>query len=142
MAEFSECDDIIDTRDVQERMEELLEALDLDANGDPNEYDDGDEKPEPLPEDERAELEEELRELNELKADVEAYSGDSFESGITMIADSHFVEYAKDYAEDIYGAEVAEAAWPFDNIDWAGAARDLQQDYTEISFRGYDFWVR
>lgn len=142
MSEFTKYDDIIDSRDIQERIEELYLELDLDASGEPNQYDEGDEKPEPLDDDVRAELEEELRELEELKSDVEAYSGDSFESGITLIADSHFEEYAKEYASDIHGSVVTEAAWPFDNIDWEGAASDLQMDYTSVTWDGYDFWVR
>jgi hypothetical protein len=142
MSEFTKYDDIIDTRDIQERIEELYEELDLDSNGEPNEYDEGDEKPEPLDEDERTELEEELRELLEFKAEVEAYSGDSFESGVTLIADSHFQDYAKEYAGDIHGAEVTEAAWPFDNIDWEAAADDLRMDYSEVEWDGYSFWVR
>jgi hypothetical protein len=139
---FSEYDDIIDTRDVQERIEELCEELDIEEDGTPHEYDEGDEKPEPLDDDVRAELEEELRELLELKAEVEAYSGDTFESGITMIANSHFVQYAQDFAADMHGDALHENAWPFDNINWEGAASDLQMDYTEVSFRSYNFWVR
>ncbi len=141
MSEFTEYDDTIDTRDMQERIEELYAELDLDADGEPNEYDEGDEQPEPLDDDVRAELEEELRELEAFKAEVEQYSGDSFESGITLIADSYFEEHAKDYAADIHGSE-AMSSWPMDNIDWEGAASDLQMDYTQVSFRNYDFWVR
>lgn len=142
MSDFHEFDDIIDTRDVQDRIEELRIELDLDEDGNPNEYDEGEQRPEPLDADEQAELEEELRELLELKSEVESYSGDRFEDGATLIADSHFEEYAKELAEDIHGSAISEAAWPFDNIDWAGAAEDLQVDYTQIEFRGYDFWVR
>lgn len=142
MSDFSEYDDIIDTRDVQERIEELRDELDIDEDGNPNEYDEGDGKPEPLDDDERAELEEELRELLELKSEVEAYSGDRFEDGATLIAESHFEDYAKELAEDMHGSVISEGAWPFDNIDWEGAADDLKVDYTEIQFRGYDFWVR
>lgn len=143
MSDFSKYDDVIDTRDIQQRIEELYDDLDLDANGEPNQYDEDDVKPELVPGEElRAELEEELRELEELKAEVEGYSGDRFEDGVTLIADSYFVDYAKEYASDIHGAAVTEAAWPFDNIDWDGAADDLRVDYTQVTWDGYDFWVR
>lgn len=142
MTDFSEHDDIIDTRDIQERIEELQGELDLDEDNEPNEYDDEDERPKPLDPDVKSELEEELAELSELKREVSAYSGDQFEDGVTLIAESHFEDYAKELAEDLHGDAIREAAWPFDNIDWEAAADDLKVDYTEVEFRGYDFWVR
>jgi hypothetical protein len=141
MSGFTQYDDIIDTRDIENRIEELRDELDIDENGNANEYDEGDVKPDLPGEDERAELEEELRELLKLKEDVESYSGDSFESGVTLIADSYFEEYAQDYAADIHGSE-AMSSWPMDSIDWEAAASDLQMDYTEVEWGGYSFWVR
>jgi hypothetical protein len=142
MTDFSENDDIIDTRDVQERIEELQQELDLDEDGEPNEYDAEDERPEPLDPDVKSELEEELEELMELKREVSSYSGDRFEDGATLIAEEHFEDYAKELAEDLHGEAIRQAAWPFDNIDWDAAADDLKVDYTKVEFRGYDFWVR
>lgn len=142
MSDFSEHDDIIDSRDIQERIEELQQELDLDEDNEPNEYDDEDERPKPLDPDVKSELEEELAELSELKREVSAYSGDQFEDGVTLIAESHFEDYAKELAEDLHGDAIREMAWPFDNIDWEGAVDDLKVDYTEVEFRGYDFWVR
>lgn len=142
MSDFSEHDDIIDSRDIQERIEELQQELDLDEDNEPNEYDDEDERPKPLDPDVKSELEDELAELSELKREVSAYSGDRFEDGVTLIAESHFEDYARELAEDLHGDAIREAAWPFDNIDWEEAADDLKVDYAEVEFRGYDFWVR
>jgi hypothetical protein len=142
MSEFTQYDDTIDSRDIEERIKELREELDIDENGEPNEYDEGDEKPEALADDVRDELEEELRELLELKQDIEDASGDRCEYGITLIADSYFEDYAREYAEDIHGSALSEAAWPFDSIDWESAASGLRRDYTEVEWGGYSFWVR
>jgi hypothetical protein len=44
-------------------------------------------------------------------------------------------------AEDI-GAIDRDAGWPLGFIDWDAAAAALKMDYTEVSIRGYDYWIR
>ena len=61
--------------------------------------------------------------------------------GATLIADSYFITYAQEFADDI-GAINSEAAWPLYHIDWNAAARDLQQDYTSVTIDGRDYWIR
>jgi hypothetical protein len=58
-----------------------------------------------------------------------------------MIAESDFVEYAQELAEDI-GAIDRNAKWPLHHIDWAAAAEDLKQDYQEVEFDGDTYLVR
>ena len=126
-------DDIIDSRDVIARIE-ALQAL---------------RQPGPVPEgllpDEdyerpQDELFHELATLEALAEEAADYSED-WEYGAVLVRDSYFVEYAMELAEDIGAIEDA-ARWPNYCIDWERAARDLQMDYTQVTFDGVDYWVR
>lgn len=120
-------EDIIDSRQVIERLEELTSQWAVHAN-DPSEP--------ALDEDEIAELET-LRSLVETAAD---YS-DDWEYGATLIRDSYFKEYAMDLAEEL-DLIPNEGQWPASCIDWDQAARELQMDYTAVDFDGVTYWVR
>jgi hypothetical protein len=110
-------DNIIDSRDVIERIEELQDIENLD-------------------EDEQ----EELVALNALQQEAESYSQE-WSHGATLIRDSYFITYAQGFAEDI-GAIDREASWPCYCIDWEKAAEDLKQDYAAVDFDGERYWVR
>lgn len=115
--EISNNDDIIDSREVIERIEEL-EA-----------------------DDERTDDEsEELKALQALAADAEGYA-DDWRHGAALIRDSYFETYAQEFAEEI-GAINGEARWPNSCIDWEQASRELQMDYTSVDFDGVTYWVR
>lgn len=116
---ISSYDDVIDSRDVIERIEEL-----------------SDEDYGPLDRDERIEL----KALHDLVRQATNYS-DDWEYGATLIRDSYFIEYAKDYAEDI-GAVSLDRVWPSNHIDWQAAAQELHQDYTSVEFDGVTYWLR
>lgn len=109
--------DIIDSRDVIARIEEL----------------EGDES--------RSEEEaEELAILKALAAEASGYAPD-WEYGATLIRKTYFVQYAEELAEDI-GAIDRNAKWPLNHIDWESAAYQLEQDYTEVEFGGVPFLIR
>lgn len=112
-------DDIIDSRDVIARIEEL-ELFDEDDE---------------LDEDDR----EYLKALKELADEAEGY-GD-WSHGETLIRHSHFVEYAEQLAEDI-GAVSESASWPNNCIDWDQAAEELKVDYMSVDFDGVEYWMR
>lgn len=59
----------------------------------------------------------------------------------TMIADDHFEDYARSFAEDI-GAVESDARWPACHIDWPAAADSLRGDFQSVSFLGRDWWIR
>lgn len=125
--------DILDSRDVEERITELEEARDADL-----------EPGAELTEEQRkawdtSEEGEELAALLALREEAEGYS--DWQHGATLIRDSWFIEYAKQYADDIGRVEGA-ASWPYNHIDWEAAAEDLQQDYTSVEFDGVVYWVR
>lgn len=82
----------------------------------------------------------ELKMLKEFADEAGSYSED-WKYGATLIRDSYFRQYAMDFADDI-GAINKDASWPNDCIDWERAARELQMDYTAIDFNGVDYWVR
>lgn len=119
---ISNSDDVIDSRDVVERIEELRAELD-DETGTAGD-------------DEKAEL----LALEELQEAARGYCPD-WEYGATLIRDSYFKEYTQELADDI-GAIDHNAGWPCNCIDWDEAARQLQIDYTSVEFDGIAYWVR
>lgn len=122
--EITNSNDIIDSRDVIERIAGLEEMLC------PAEESDGTDN------DERAEL----AALVALRDDAESYAPD-WEYGATLIRDSYFEDYAEELARDCGMIEDA-ATWPNNCINWEEAARLLKQDYTEVDFDGVSYWVR
>jgi hypothetical protein len=135
-------DDLIDSRDVIARIEELTDerAAIVDATDDEDEN-------EEYREAARAELTEwdednldELQSLQDLAKQGEDYAAD-WQYGETLIRDSYFKEYAMELADDI-GAINSEASWPNTCIDWDQAAKELQMDYSSIEFDGTTYWVR
>jgi len=161
---ISNFDDLVDSRDVISRIEELesdrqslvdmiaeaeeelVDAVDdtsVIADFEPNIVD----KLKEEIEESRKELEEwdesdDAEELEILKslAEEASYSPD-WAYGKTLIRDSYFEEYAQQLAEDI-GAINREASWPNDCIDWSQAAEELQQDYSSVDFDGETYWIR
>ncbi|MGW8177616.1 MAG: hypothetical protein ACWGQW_02305 [bacterium] len=112
-------EDIVDTRDVIDRISDIEVMLEDD-----------------LDEWEREDYEDELRELTELAAELpnEAHYGEP------LIRDSYFIEYAQQLADDL--GYTSGVDWPFDCIDWDLAADELKIDYICVNWGGVDFWVR
>lgn len=81
----------------------------------------------------------EYKALKELEEQAEGYS--DWKYGATLIRESYFTDYAQQLAEDI-GAVNADATWPNNCIDWDQAARELEQDYTQVDFDGVTYLVR
>lgn len=118
-------DDVIDSRDIITRIEYLEEqAEEADADWDE------------LSAEEQAELTA-LRTL----AEEGSNNAEDWSYGATLIRDSYFQTYAEELAEDL-GLLTHEDQWPYTCIDWEAAAQALQQDYTNITFAGVDYWVR
>lgn len=132
--DISNSDDIIDSRDVINRIEELEEARN-DFVEDDGGLLAGDRWREAEPDDYN-----ELISLRALAEEAEPYCPD-WEYGEALIRDSYFQEYAEQLADDI-GAIDADAGWPVRCIDWAQAAAELQVDYTPVEFDGVTYWVR
>ncbi len=152
MTDISNHDDIIDSRDVIARIEELEAELaerheagqfassfdDWIANSRDNSNpiyaafpDDG--------HDVQCDIEE-LYKLRALAEQASGYAAD-WQHGETLVRDSYFETYAQELAEDI-GAVDRNASWPNTCIDWEQAARELQMDYTSVDFDGVTYWIR
>lgn len=58
-----------------------------------------------------------------------------------MIPEYDFEDYAQELAEDI-GAISSDHSWPNYCIDWSYAARELAYDYSLVTWRGVDYYVR
>lgn len=140
MSDIDNNQDVIDSRDVIARIEELQGERELlldslqDAESDEyaparRELDDWE-----------TEYGQELADLEALAKEAEGYAAD-WHYGEALIRDSYFTEYAQQFAEDI-GAINRDAGWPNSCIDWDEAAAELQQDYTAVDFAGVTYWVR
>jgi hypothetical protein len=129
MREITNSEDIIDSRDVEERITELDDQR--------SEFD-------PSGTCERAVLDEdeadELTALLKLREEAEGYSED-WKYGATLIRDSYFRAYAEELADEI-GAINSDQTWPLNHIDWEAAADALKEDYTAVDFDGVEYWVR
>jgi hypothetical protein len=133
--EISSSDDVIDVRDVIERVEHLEPIrepgpVDLGSEDNENSQDD---------------LFAELSGLEKLLDELKGYGGDEQWRGdwypITLIRDSYFKDYAQQFAED-NGAIENNGRWPNYCIDWDRAAHDLQADYSSVEFDGVTYWYR
>lgn len=135
-------EDIIDSRDIIKRIEELDdERADLVAAIEEAESDGLSLRK--VREDLAEWDQENASELNSLKAladEAEGYAPD-WHHGETLIRYSYFKEYAMELADDI-GAVPANLAWPLNCIDWDQAARELQMDYTAVEFDGVTYYIR
>jgi len=114
--------DIIDSRDIIERIAELEADRDDENVG--------------LLECESAELEA----LTALADEASDYAPD-WQYGEVLIRDSYFEDYAQELAEECCEM-LSDLSWPYTCIDWEKASRELQMDYTAVDFDGVTYWVR
>ena len=150
-------DKILDTRDLQKRLEELeglrnaLQSAiaELDAHKlkeRPEDEDGQDEYDDDMLDLERAvndchldfgeEEESELAELETMRDEISEWR-----HGETLIRDDYFEDYAMQLAEDI-GIIKRSMPWPTCHIDWAEAASALQMDYSTVDYQGETYWYR
>jgi hypothetical protein len=114
MSNIDNSEDILDSRDIIERIDELESSNQLDDD--------------------------EAHELEALKSLADEASGSpDWTYGGTLIRDSYFEDYAQELAEDC-GMIPKGLSWPC--IDWEQAARELQMDYFSVNFDGVDYWIR
>lgn len=132
MSTIDNTEDVLDSRDIIERIEELetmLEGLgsmgDADMQGLADEW-------------------QEMQALKALAKECEGY-GD-WEYGETLIRSSYFVEYITDLIHDCYEMpkEMHSGQWPYCHItiDYEAAARDAEHDYMTVDFNGQEYLMR
>lgn len=134
--DVSNSDDMIDSRDVRARIEELeSERSDLADAMDAEDYQlSAKEELEDWDEENAAEL----KSLHALEEQASGYA--DWDDGATLIRDSYFKDYAMQLAEDL--GSMPTDTWPLRCIDWDQAASELQQDYTSVDFDGITYWIR
>lgn len=141
--EITNTDDVIDVREVTERVEYLEAQPTKDDDGACYScglyVKEGDEDHEP----DCSVLE--LQRLNALLDELRGNGGDHDWRGnwypLILIHDAHFEDFARDEAESI-GLIDRNASWPYTCIDWTVAAEQLQMDYTSVDFDGETYWYR
>lgn len=136
---FSNSSEVIDSRDVIERIEELTD-LRTAWQEDHNLADYAGDSLEEWAEWNESEDGEELQALEKLAEEAEGYAED-WKYGETLIRDSHFEDYARQLAEDC-GMVPDGLKWPLSCIDWEEAADELKMDYTSIDYDGVTYWIR
>ena len=119
MEEITNWESYLDSRDIEERIRDLKEFQE-----------------DQVIEDEEIQELENLENLRE-----QGICSPDWEYGATLIRDSIFEDYAREFAEEI-GAIDSEAVWPNNHIDWEAASEELKMDYSEIDFDGVIYWIR
>ena len=115
-----EGEDIFDSRDVEERINELTTEIENET------------------ETENSDNQTELAELIKFRDDGNC---SEWKDGVTFISEEYFEDYARDFAEDI-GAISKDTNWPETCIDWEQAARELQMDYSAVDFGDGTYYYR
>lgn len=120
-------DDIIDVRDIIDRIEELENLIEGEGCGDTCD-----------------DYKSELTALMALMQELEGMGGDEQWQGgwypLTLIRDSYFTDYARELLEDC-------GALPRDlphyiEIDWDATARNIRVDYSSLEINGVTYWTR
>jgi hypothetical protein len=139
--DFSNTSDVIDSRDIIARIEELQDAMD---EAKENEEDDHelvtmeDGKEVYLTDDFN---EDDYRELKTLKdLEEEASANPDWKYGECLIHESYFVDYCQQLCEDV-GA-IPRDVPSYIVIDWEATAENLKQDYYEVDYDGETYLVR
>lgn len=141
----------LDTRDLAEKREELKEQI-LDSFLETFEhYAERTETFEDIMFDEeeiqswKADWQEELEEIAEIdrvEEEVNSYSEEDFEFGVTLISEYDFKEYCEDFVRDCGYLSRDTPPLIENNIDWSGIAEDMRQDYTELEYQGRTYLFR
>lgn len=162
MRDVRNTDDVIDSRDVIARIEELeTERQELvvakamasqnvvdtstDNNSTEKDYAQAEEAEQELEDAHQAlidwdnENDPELQSLTSLRDEAEGCSDWAY--GETLIHEDYFETYAQELAGDL-GLIQEGASWPHTCIDWKQAAKELEQDYTTVDFDGVNYLIR
>lgn len=154
MSKFSKSDDVIDSRDIIERIEELESTLEAAHDQETEEGAtnlDFDEWLEAVIKDQSAahahEYWDDANELRTLQALAsEAEDSPDWVYGETLINEAYFTDYIEQLIDDCYEMpkEINSGDWPYRHItiDYAAAAEEAKVDYSEVTFDGVIFLIR
>lgn len=169
MTDISNMDDVIDSRDVIKRIEELQSERDSlkeehdsarAAFAEKAGYSYDDATAEQIEDDDTGELlslessildkqseliawevanADELKALESLQEGAEGYAED-WRHGATLIRESYFTDYAEELLKDI--GDLPQNIPHYIVIDWEKTADNIREDYTSVDFDGVTYWVR
>lgn len=154
MSDFSNQSDVIDSRDIIARIEELTCELqvvhsELWENSQSVIEEDFDFWLSKTIKDEDHELHDQAVELDSLKSlasECEDYSAD-WQHGETLVNRDYWIQYTKELIKDCYSDLIDQDTnntWPYNcvTIDYDKAADELEHDYTTVDYCGQEFLIR
>lgn len=144
MRDFDQYSDVIDSRDVIARLDELEEHLvavheeETGQGGNSRDFEGWLQEAKWRPD------VEEYLELRSLEA--EASSSPDWQYGEQLINEEYFTRYIKELIEDCYQMpeELHSGGWPWSHmtLDYEAAAEEAKHDYTEVAYFGQAFLIR
>jgi len=129
MSNIDSSNDVIDSRDIIERIEELRTEKD-DWNENEDNQTSWDEE---YPDDSA-----ELNKLEELASECEGVT--DWEHGESLIRSSYFSDYVQELLEDC--GTIPRDLPSFVVIDWNETAENIAQDYMLVTYDSVDFYIR
>lgn len=136
---------ILDTRDLSKRREELKEEiLDSFLENFPH-YQEMTESFEDIRFEEeeieswKEDFEDELKEIEEIDT-IENELGSEFDYGVTLVDVDDFEEYVEDLLDELGYIPKDFPSWI--EIDWEATANNVRQDYTEVEYQGNSYLGR
>lgn len=123
MKEITNYEDVIDSRDIIARIEELEARIEEEEAG--------------------QDLEDEKEELKALKDLEKAANGSpDWIYGETLINEDYFIEYCEELCKDVGYIPEGLPGFIENHIDWEGVAQEIKQDYIEVDFDGVSYFIR
>ena len=139
---------IIDTRDLQGRLEELeakrdaineaiehRDEVEADDEASPEAFEQAVDKLEKLEADFDEDEQKELAELESLSEEIS-----DWKDGATMVPESEFVDYCQELLEDC--GDLPRNLPNYIAIDWDKTADNIRADYSEVEYQGTTYLVR
>jgi len=82
----------------------------------------------------------EIEEIDTLEDEINSYAGDNFDDGVYLIDADDFEDFVEQDLEDLGYIPKDFPTWI--EIDWRATANNVQQDYSEVEFRGTNYLYR
>jgi len=136
---ISNMDDVIDSRDVIERIEELRGELEGYHDGQDTTLDFDYALQDAANFPDHAEEYKELLALQALADEASGYAGD-WDYGETLIRRSYWVDYVQELLADC--GELPRDIPHYLAIDWDTTARNIEADYASVDYDGVEYLVR
>ena len=133
-------DDIIDSRELAELLAEMAsDRVDLEDVVNDAEDDEAKAEAEAALAEWDDDHGEEYEALKAFCEEAEQYC-DGWSSGVQLILEEHWTEYAEQLTEDLGAIPRGLPEWVV--VDWEATADNLKADYTAVEWGAYTYWVR